>query len=241
MTTDEALRDKRENICLAHMTAENAHDFDTAIGLFTRPRYDIVATGEVYDGSDELHRFMHENVTAFPDFHYDVERMHHADDAIIVEGRYRGTHEGTWRGFRALGARSTSRCSSCSRSRARTCSANGSSSTWTRACASSVSPGTRTQAWPDRHRAEPPDHDRKGLPAIPTARREVAAELRQLQPDRILKSAAGPRENSTCRLAARAGVLAFCRSSAWEAPRLWSGRHDGSGGGASVTHINSRA
>jgi steroid delta-isomerase-like uncharacterized protein len=103
VTTDEALRTKRENTCLAHMTAENAHDFDTAIDLFTRPRYDIVATGEVYDGSDQLHRFMHENVTAFPDFHYDVERMHHADDAIIVEGRYRGTHEGTWRGLPGTG------------------------------------------------------------------------------------------------------------------------------------------
>jgi steroid delta-isomerase-like uncharacterized protein len=100
---DEALRKRREEICLAHMTAENAHDFDKAIGLFARPRYDLMATGEVYDGSDELHRLMHENVTAFPDFHYDVEGMHHADDAIVVEGRFRGTHEGTWRGLPATG------------------------------------------------------------------------------------------------------------------------------------------
>lgn len=103
MALDEALRKKREEVCVAHMTAENAHEFDRAIGLFERPRYEIVATGEVYDGSSELGRLMQENVTAFPDFRYDFERLHHADDAIVVEGTFRGTHEGTWRGLPATG------------------------------------------------------------------------------------------------------------------------------------------
>lgn len=104
MMIDEALRERRKELCLAHMTAENAHDFDKAIAYFARPRYDVIATGEVYDGSEELHRFMHENVIAFPDFHYDVELMHHADDAIVVEGRFRGTHEGMWRGLPGTGS-----------------------------------------------------------------------------------------------------------------------------------------
>jgi steroid delta-isomerase-like uncharacterized protein len=85
------------------MTAENAHTFDTAIGFFARPRYEVVATGEVYDGTAELGRLMHENVTAFPDFQYDPERLHHADDAIVVEGTFRGTQLGTWRGLPATG------------------------------------------------------------------------------------------------------------------------------------------
>src|SRR5438105_14179386 len=46
---------------------------------------------------------MQENVTAFPDFRYDVEHMHHADEAIVVEGTFRGTHEGVWRGLPATG------------------------------------------------------------------------------------------------------------------------------------------
>jgi hypothetical protein len=46
---------------------------------------------------------MRENVTAFPDFRYEPERMHHADDAIVVEGTFRGTHLGTWRGLPATG------------------------------------------------------------------------------------------------------------------------------------------
>lgn len=99
------LREEREELCIGHMTAENAHQFDDAIAFFERPRYEIVATGEVYDGSSELGRLMQENVTAFPDFTYEFERLHHADDAIVVEGTFRGTHEGTWRGLPGTGRR----------------------------------------------------------------------------------------------------------------------------------------
>ena len=60
-------------------------------------------TGEVYEGGAEVGKLMQQNKTAFPDFHYDVERMHHADDAIVVEGTFRGTHKGPWRGLPATG------------------------------------------------------------------------------------------------------------------------------------------
>lgn len=103
--TDEALRQAREAVCVGHMTAENAHEFDDAIAFFARPRYEIVATGEVYDGAERLHDLMRENVSAFPDFRYDVERLHHADEAVVVEGSFRGTHLGTWRGLPGTGRR----------------------------------------------------------------------------------------------------------------------------------------
>ena len=48
---------------------------------------------------------MQENVTAFPDFHYDVTHLHHSDDVIVVEGSFQGTHEGKWRGLPATGRR----------------------------------------------------------------------------------------------------------------------------------------
>ena len=103
MALDEALRKEREEICLAHMAAENAHQFDEAIGFFARPRYELMATGEIYEGPSELGGLMRENVTAFPDFHYDFAHIHHADHAIVVEGMFRGTHQGTWRGLPATG------------------------------------------------------------------------------------------------------------------------------------------
>ena len=103
VSIDEALRARREEVCVGHMTAENAHEFDDAIGFFATPRYEIVATGEVYDGAERLGALMHENVTAFPDFHYDVDRLYHAEDAVVAEGAFRGTQLGTWRGLPATG------------------------------------------------------------------------------------------------------------------------------------------
>ncbi len=87
------------------MNAENAHAFDEAIAFFDRPRYEVVPTGEVFDGADRLHDLMDENVTAFPDFRFDVATIHHADESIVVEGTFRGTHLGTWRGLPATGRR----------------------------------------------------------------------------------------------------------------------------------------
>jgi steroid delta-isomerase-like uncharacterized protein len=92
-------------VCLGHLRTENAHLFDEAIAFFARPRYELVATGEVFDGAESLGELMQENVTAFPDFHYDFTQLHHADDAIVVEGSFRGTHEGRWRGLPATGRR----------------------------------------------------------------------------------------------------------------------------------------
>jgi steroid delta-isomerase-like uncharacterized protein len=105
VAVDEDLRKRREEICLGHMQAENAHRFDEAIAFFAQPRYEYAATGEVYDGAESLGGHMQENVTAFPDFHYDFTQLHHADDAIVVEGSFHGTHEGTWRGLPATGRR----------------------------------------------------------------------------------------------------------------------------------------
>ena len=105
MAVDEKLRKRREEICLGHMQAENAHRFDEAIGFFERPRYELIATGEVFDGAGPLGGLMQENVTAFPDFHYDFTDLHHSEAVIVVEGSFRGTHEGTWRGLPATGRR----------------------------------------------------------------------------------------------------------------------------------------
>jgi predicted ester cyclase len=105
VAVDEDLRRRREEVCLGHMQAENAHRFDEAIAFFTRPRYEMVPTGEVFDGAGPLGGLMQENVAAFPDFHYDHTHLHHADDAIVVEGRFRGSQEGWWRGLPATGRR----------------------------------------------------------------------------------------------------------------------------------------
>jgi steroid delta-isomerase-like uncharacterized protein len=94
---------KRMGIVLEHMNAENGHDFERCIDAFGHPRYEVIATGEVYDGSGEVASLLEENKRAFPDFHFDIRRMRDADEAVIVEGDFRGTHHGLWRGLPPTG------------------------------------------------------------------------------------------------------------------------------------------
>ena len=86
-----------------HMEAENAHDFERCIAAFTHPRYEIVATGEIWDGHSGVNTLLNENKQGFPDFQFHPSQMHHSDDAVIVEGRFTGTHDGSWRGLPATG------------------------------------------------------------------------------------------------------------------------------------------
>jgi len=103
MVESESLRQKRHDVCLLHMNEENAHAFDRCIAAFEHARYELVPTGEVYDGSERVHELMLENKAAFPDFFFAVDKIHDADDAVIVEGTFKGTHDGAWRGLPATG------------------------------------------------------------------------------------------------------------------------------------------
>jgi steroid delta-isomerase-like uncharacterized protein len=91
---DEALRREREAIVRRHMESENVHDFDTTIGTFARPRYELVATGAVHDGEAAVRAYFRQTRTAFPDQRNELIALHHADDAVIAEFWLRGTHRG---------------------------------------------------------------------------------------------------------------------------------------------------
>jgi hypothetical protein len=52
-STSEAtgdLRERREALVREHMESENRHDFDATLATFQHPRYELIATGDVYDG-----------------------------------------------------------------------------------------------------------------------------------------------------------------------------------------------
>lgn len=85
------------------MRLENEHDFPGCMGAFAHPRYEIVATGEVHDGPDAVDAFLNENRRAFPDFRFAPTRIAPAGDAVLVEGVFTGTQDGTWRGLPATG------------------------------------------------------------------------------------------------------------------------------------------
>jgi len=100
---DLKTRQVREASVREHMEAENAHEFERCIAAFAHPRYEIVATGEVWDGHGDVNALLHENKKGFPDFQFHPQATHHANDAVVVEGRFTGTHLGSWRGLPPTG------------------------------------------------------------------------------------------------------------------------------------------
>jgi steroid delta-isomerase-like uncharacterized protein len=105
----DALRERREAVVREHMDSENRKDFDATIETFDHPRYEIVPTGDVYDGPEEVMGYYRESRAAFPDQRNEVVSLRHADDAVIVEFDLKGTHEGTLRGFEPTGREFTCR------------------------------------------------------------------------------------------------------------------------------------
>jgi steroid delta-isomerase-like uncharacterized protein len=109
MTNGDSLRARREAVVREHMESENRHEFDVTMSTFDHPRYEIVPTGDVYDGEEEVARYFAETRAAFPDQRNELVKLHHADDAVIVEFDLKGTHEGTLRGIPPTGRAFTCR------------------------------------------------------------------------------------------------------------------------------------
>jgi steroid delta-isomerase-like uncharacterized protein len=96
-------RERREAVVREHMDSENRLDFEATLRTFTHPRYELVATGEVYDGEDAVRGYYAASRAAFPDQRNEVHAMHHADDGVIVEFDLLGTHKGALRGVPPTG------------------------------------------------------------------------------------------------------------------------------------------
>lgn len=88
------LRARRESIVREHMESENHHDFDATIATFAHPRYEMIPTGDVFDGEQEVRRYYAESRAAFPDQRNELIALHHIDDGVVVEFDLLGTHLG---------------------------------------------------------------------------------------------------------------------------------------------------
>jgi steroid delta-isomerase-like uncharacterized protein len=103
MPVSAELRKQREEIVVEHMESENRHEFDITLETFDHPRYELIGTGDVYDGPEEVAGYFEETRTAFPDQRNELIAMHHSDDAVLVEAMLYGTHGGNFRGLPATG------------------------------------------------------------------------------------------------------------------------------------------
>jgi len=103
MISDD-LRQRRLDIIEEHMNTEVTQEFDLTLGTFNgHPHYEIMATGQVFDGDDEVMGYYTTTRTAFPDQRHSEVRYHVADDAIITEFDLLGTNLGEFYGLPATG------------------------------------------------------------------------------------------------------------------------------------------
>src|SRR5207248_10489784 len=60
-------RARREALVREHMESENQHDFDATIATFAHPRYELIPTGETFDGEEEVRAYFAQSRAVFPD------------------------------------------------------------------------------------------------------------------------------------------------------------------------------
>jgi steroid delta-isomerase-like uncharacterized protein len=103
MATKKSILDSREALVREHMDSENRHEFDVTLETFDHPRYELIGTGDVFDGPEAVAGYFEETRTAFPDQRNELIALHHSDDAVIVEANLYGTHDGPYRGLPPTG------------------------------------------------------------------------------------------------------------------------------------------
>ena len=101
---DDDLRQRRLEIIREHMDTEVTQEFDRTLATFNgHPRYEIMPTGQIFDGDDEVMGYYRMTRTAFPDQRHDNVRYHVTDDTVIVEFDLLGTNLGEFYGLPPTG------------------------------------------------------------------------------------------------------------------------------------------
>src|SRR3954467_4003572 len=103
MPPTPAIRKRREEIVHEHMDSENRHEFGVTLDTFEHPRYELVATGDVYDGPEEVSAYFEESRRAFPDQRNELRALQHPDEGVRVGAVIRGAHRGPLRSLPPTG------------------------------------------------------------------------------------------------------------------------------------------
>jgi steroid delta-isomerase-like uncharacterized protein len=103
MSIDPDLAAARAEVVREHMDSENRGDYEATLETFSQPRYELVGTGEVFDGTAEVRQYFADTRTAFPDQRNTLTAMYQGVDAVMVEFVLEGTHLGPMRGLPPTG------------------------------------------------------------------------------------------------------------------------------------------
>ena len=94
--TPELYREIRE-LYKKHSIAEDARDLPGLISTLTPDCvYEVVQSGQRWEGHEGATRFYTELLTAFPDIHFDLTDIVIGPQGVCEEARVTGTHKGRW-------------------------------------------------------------------------------------------------------------------------------------------------
>jgi len=99
--SDADLQARRSAVVHEHMEGENRLDFDAVIATFAHPRYELMGSGEVFDGEDEVRGYFARSRALFPDQRNENVVLRFTDDAVVAEFDLLGTRAGSDRSFRS--------------------------------------------------------------------------------------------------------------------------------------------
>ncbi len=102
-TPDPELRSRREDLLARLIDAQNRSDIAGVLDCFARPEVELVGANRHFRGADAVGSYLRDSRSAFPDQRFELITMHHADDAVICEFWFGGTHRGDIHGFEATG------------------------------------------------------------------------------------------------------------------------------------------
>jgi predicted ester cyclase len=108
---DPALRERRLALVREHMQSENELRFDVTLATFDHPRYELIATGETYDGPEEVTSYYEASRRAFPDQRNENVVLSYGEDVVVAEFDLLGTHRGELKGIAPTGR--SFRCRMC--------------------------------------------------------------------------------------------------------------------------------
>ncbi|MFL5950006.1 MAG: ester cyclase [Gaiellaceae bacterium] len=103
---DAAEHDRIRELWKKHSVAEDARDLAGLLATLTDDCvYELVQTGDRWDGHEGAARFYTGLLTAFPDIHFDLTDIVIGPQGVYEEADVTGTHKSAWLSFPPSGER----------------------------------------------------------------------------------------------------------------------------------------
>ncbi|HMN83725.1 MAG TPA: nuclear transport factor 2 family protein [Burkholderiaceae bacterium] len=90
----DSLQQARLRTVRDHMALECEQDWDGVIGTFAHPRYEMHASGAVFDGERQVRQYFDSSRVPFPDLTNEIISIAADGDTVLVEFWLKGTHLG---------------------------------------------------------------------------------------------------------------------------------------------------